>query len=164
MLAKLSDRVTKEAIKLDSLKQYGRWLNLEIAGVPVTNGEGTNFTITEIAEILNVKITPRDISTSHRLQTKNKLKPHFVIVRFIGRDVRNKLHKNRKLAHNADFSNLSMKDENFTQQRKRLFWNMKQKAKQSGYKYCWTVNGNIYVRKSENTDHVFINVIKIWTK
>ena len=32
----------KEAVKLDSLEQYGRRLNLEIAGIPFTEGENTN--------------------------------------------------------------------------------------------------------------------------
>ena len=35
-------RGIKEEEKLDALEQYGRRLNLEIAGVPVRNNENTN--------------------------------------------------------------------------------------------------------------------------
>ena len=88
--AKLSDRDTKEATKRNSLEEYSRRQNLEIAGVLVTNGEDTtNLIVTEIAGLLNAKLTAGDIWTSHRLQTKNKFKPSIIFC-VISRGVRNK--------------------------------------------------------------------------
>ena len=43
-------------------------------------------------------------------------------------------------------------NENLTRPRKKLLWMTKQKAKLADYKYLWTSNGNIFVRKSEETD------------
>lgn len=153
----------KEASKLDSLDQYGRRQNLEIVGIPITKGENTNAIVTEVAELLQVKIAPGDISTSHRLQSKND-KPPSIIVRFVNRDVRNNFYKNRKAAQNVDLSKLSVKgvnhiyvNENLTNFRKRLFWKTKQKAKEAGFKFFWTANGNILARKSEDTDPIPIN-------
>ena len=57
----------KEASKLDALEQYGRRQNLEIVGIPVTSNEDTNAIVQEIAELLQVTISSKDISTSHRL-------------------------------------------------------------------------------------------------
>ena len=37
-------------------------------------------------------------------------------------------------------------NENLTQRRKRLFWNTKQKAKELGYEFFWTQNGQSYTR------------------
>ena len=98
----------KEAAKLDDLEQYGRRQNLEIVGIPVQKDENTNAIVQEVAKLFKVTITASDISTSHRLQTKNELNPPPIIVRFVSRDipVRNKLFSNRRNARNADFSQL----------------------------------------------------------
>jgi len=38
-----------------------------------------------------------------------------------------------------------------------LFWLTKQTAKEKSYKYYWTVNGQIFVRKDDNLDKIAIN-------
>lgn len=35
---------------------------------------------------------------------------------------------------------------------KQLFWLARQKKKTSNFKYVWTSNGNIYVKKDENSN------------
>ena len=104
----LSSQGEKEATKLDDLEQYGRRQNLEIVGIPVQKDENTNAIVQEVAKLLKVTITASDISTSHRLQTKNELKLPPIIVRFVSRDIQNKLFSNRRNARNADFSNFSV--------------------------------------------------------
>ena len=47
-------------------------------------------------------------------------------------------------------------NENLTQRRKRLFWLSKQKAKALGYIYFWTHNGQLFVRKNEESEKIFI--------
>ena len=42
-------------------------------------------------------------------------------------------------------------NENLTQQRKKLFWFAKQKARLDKFKYMWTSNGNTFVRRSKET-------------
>ena len=46
--------------------------------------------------------------------------------------------------------------ENLTQRRKRLFWLSKQKAKEVGYNYFWTHNGQIFVHENEESEQIFI--------
>ena len=99
----------KEAFKLDALEQYGRRQNFEIVGIPVTSNEDTNAIVREIAKLWRVTIVSKDISTSHRLQTKSKSNPPPIIVRFVNRDVRNRIYSNHKNARNADFTKLSIK-------------------------------------------------------
>ena len=48
-------------------------------------------------------------------------------------------------------------NENLTQRRKRLFWLSMQKAKELEYKYFWTQNGQIFVRKNEESEKVLIS-------
>ena len=115
---------------------------MEIVGIPVTSNEDTNAIVQEIAELLQVAISSKDISTSRRLHTKSKSNPPPIIVRFVNRDVRNRIYSNRKNARNADFTKLSIKDvekiiinENLSHLKKKLFWKSKQKAKEAGFKF-----------------------------
>ena len=117
----------------------------------------------EIAKLLQVTISSKNISTSHRLHTKSKSNPSRIIVRFVNRDVRNRIYNNRKNARIADFAKLSIKgvekifiDENLTYLKKKLFRKSKQKAKEAGFKFFWTMNGNVYVRKLEDDKPILI--------
>ena len=159
----ISAQGAKEASKLDAFEQYGQRQNLEIVGIPVTSNEDINAIEREIAELLQVTISSKDISTSYRLQTKSKSNPPPIIVRFVNRDVRNRIYSNRKNSRNAEFTKLSIKgvekifiNENLTYLKKNLFWESKQKAKEAGFKFFWTMNGNVFVRKQEDDKPILI--------
>ena len=57
-------------------------------------------------------------------------------------------------------------NENFTQRRKKLFWNTKQKAKELLYQFFWTNNGQIYARKNDESKKLLIkteiDLEKLW--
>ena len=158
-----------EKEKVDFLDQYGRRLNLEIIGVPFKKGENTNQIVMEVAKLLDITITDDQISTSHRLQPRIKrdntmptVSPP-IIVRFVSRDVGNNVYFNRKLIRTADLKNFSVAGtssifikKNLTQSRKKLFWRAKQIAKCNVFKYYWTTNGNVFVRKSSETTPLLI--------
>ena len=100
--------------------------------MPLKEGENTNEIAIEVAKMHNVFLTPDQISTSHRLQTRPKptnsepaTSPP-IIVRFLSRDVRNQLYANRKLARTANLQEFSLQgamnvyiNENLTQSRKK---------------------------------------------
>ena len=48
-------------------------------------------------------------------------------------------------------------NENLTLLRKRLFWKTEQKVKEAGYKYIWTSNGNIFVKKVDEANPIAVN-------
>ena len=141
-------------------------------GVPYKQGENTNKIVIEVAKLLNVELTQDQISTSHRLQLRkrnNKQNDRTIssvspiIVRFISRDVRNKIFANRKLARAADVKGFSVEDteniyvnENLTRAFKSLFWLVKQKAKANGFQFYWMANGSIYAQKSEESNTLSI--------
>ena len=156
--------------KIDWLEQYGRRKNLEIAGVTQQPNENTNSLVIEVARLLNVVMPPDHIPTSHRLpkkpnhSTKDSVCPPSIIVRNTNRDTRNKMFANRKFICNLDLKQFSVPEtekifinENLTQTRKKLFWQIKQKAKKEEWKYYWTVIGNIFVKKH---DEVACNINK----
>ena len=162
--AALKTQEIKESIKVDELEQYGRRQNLEILGVPEKEDENTNAIVLEVAKMLDVDIMSSHISTSHRLPKKkassrNNSGSFPIIVRFTSRDIRNQIYANRKKARFVDLKNFSVSDtknifvnENLTPTRKQLFWKTKQEVKNNSWKYIWTHNGNIFVKKDDNAN------------
>ena len=160
--AALKTQEIKDSIKVDELEQYGRRQNLEIVGVPEKEDENTNAIVLEVAKMLDVDIMSSHISTSHRLPKKkassrNNSGSSPIIVRFTSRDIRNQIYANRKKARFVDLKNFSVSDtknifvnENLTPTRKQLFWKTKQEVKNSSWKYFWTHNGNVFVKKDDN--------------
>ena len=158
------------AVKVDAIEPYGRRQNLEIVGIPYVEGENTNEIVTEVAKLIEVDVKPEDISTSHRLPVRSSpdnstRKPPAIIVRLVGRDIRNKIFANRKLTRNLDLEKISVKgteqlfiNENLTQQRKKLLWLAKQKMKATDFKFIWTSNGSTFVRKSVTSDPINIKL------
>ena len=63
----VTEKEVKGSEKIDALEQYRRHQNLEIIGIPETKGEGTNKLVTEVTKLLNVEVTPDQMSTSYRL-------------------------------------------------------------------------------------------------
>ena len=54
--SKIEDKNMKADEKVDALEQYGRRQNLEIVGIPYTEGENTNHIVTELAKLVEVEI------------------------------------------------------------------------------------------------------------
>ena len=74
---------------------------------------------------------------------------------------------NRKFIRNLDLKQFSVVEtekifinKNLTQTRKKLFWQTKQKAKKEEWKYYWTVNINIFVKKHDNANAVLIKNVQ----
>ena len=133
--ASLEVHGTNESKKVDALEQYGRRLDLEIAGVPVKDNENTNHIVVEVAKLANVEITKDQISTFHRLVAKPKRNaidqaarsPPPITVRFICRDIRNRLYANRQNLRNANLKHFATDgtnhfyiNENLIRYRKKL--------------------------------------------
>ena len=146
---------------------YGRRQNLEIIGVPVTEKENTAEIVMEVAKALYVPISRSDISIAHRLPMKpspneNQLpQPPAIIARFVNRTIRNNLYSRRKETDKIDFSKFSVIEtrrlfinENLSQLRKKLFCEAKQRVKDADFRFIWTNNGNMYVRKSESSNSI----------
>ena len=153
---------------------------MELQGVPVGKDEDVTQITLDLISKLDVDIKEEDILIAHRLPVKqryghglpvkqrygrtrlNKPVNHStIIVRLVSRQIRNEIYDKRFNAKIIeDFPVEGMEklfiNENLTQRRKRLFWLSKQKAKELEYKYFWTQNGQIFVRKNEESENVLI--------
>ena len=138
--------------------------------MPFTKNEEVTQITLDLLNKLEVDIDEEDISIVHRLPVKQRFgrtrfdKPAnhpTIIVRLVSRQKRNETYAKRFNAKSiAEFPVKRMAhlfvNENLTQRRKRLFWLSKQKAKElAGYNYFWTHNGQIFVRKNEESE-IFI--------
>ena len=160
----------EDEIKIDELEQYDRRQNLELQGVPEMPNEDVTQITMKLASSIGVDLDKEEISIAHRLPQKKRIgktrssndKKHpTIIVRFVSRTKRNEIYARRFKAKDVEtfpvenMENLYI-NENLTQRRKRLFWLTKQKAKELGYSFIWTNNGQIYVRETEESEKMHI--------
>ena len=158
----LNMRSLEDSLKMDDLEQYNRRLNLQFEGVPQKKDENVKKIVLDLVKKLDVDISESQISIAHRLPIKhvqNVAKPSAhpsIIARFTNADIRNEIYSKRRKVR--DFSSFPIPEmtslfinENLTQSKKKLFWLTKQKAKELNFKFIWTNNGRIFVRKNEES-------------
>ena len=136
----------------------------------MTKNEDVMKITLDMTKKLDVDIEEEDISIAQRLPQKrrlgrtkaNKATNHpTIIVRLVSRLKHNEIYANRFKAKDiegfpVDGMEKMFINENLTQRRNRLLWNTKQKAKELGYKFFWTHNGQIYTRKDEESEKIYI--------
>ena len=160
----------EDHLKIDEVEQYDCRQNLELKDVPMTKNEDVMKITLDLIRKLDVDIEEEDISITHRLPQKrrldrtraNKATNHpTIILRLVSRLKRNEIYANRFKAKDiegfpVDGMEKVFINENLTKRRKRLFWNTKQKANELGYKFFCTHNGQIYARKDEESEKIYM--------
>ena len=153
--------------KIDDLEQYGRRLNLEFDRIPEQKEENVTNIVLDIAKKLNVDASSSDISIAHHLPPKRHNQrdgsslPPTIIAQFTNKRIRNAIYSRRKEAKNIkdcpvpEMTKLFV-NENLTHYRKKLFWSTKRAAKANNYKFFWTANGKILVKKDDNAPVIAI--------
>lgn len=146
----------------DELAQYLRRDCLEISGVKPNAEYSSEAIVESIGKVLKVKIEEKDISTAHPLPTFNKDALPKIIVKFTRRNVRNKFYAERKtlagknLKDNPHVRKFLVGDsiyisESLTPRRKKLYGNINKFRKKLKWKFIWSHNGRIYIKKNEGT-------------
>ena len=164
--------VTRE--ELNELQQYSRRNNIEISGIPQHEGENTDDIVMKIAGAVGVKVTPEDIDISHRLPRRHQdqrgqVQHPPIIVKFTRRTIRNKIYYSRQQLKDKTPRQLHLDDqstnriyinENLTPTTKRLFHQVNERRKHLKWKFIWTSNGKIYVRKNEDAESIMISSLQ----
>lgn len=148
-------------------QQWFRLNNLEIVGVPETRTEVTCEVVLEVAKHLGVEVNPGEVEFAHRVQPRvlaSAERGRAIVVRF-----RNRFTKDRLVAAARRSKNLTAKDlglgdnsriyinEHLTKLNKALLRDCKMKAKELCYKYVWTKNCRIYMRKNDTSPPQLVN-------
>ena len=92
----LPAQVQTQNVELDRLQQYSRRENIRVFGIADTADEKTNDIIVKVAGDMGVDITERDISVSHRIGQKTGTKPRPIIAKFVRRDTKTAIMRNKR--------------------------------------------------------------------
>lgn len=148
-----------EELKLEivDLKQYTRRANFEISCLPETDNEDLIQVMTKIQEILEIDLV-QDIVAIHRVPTYSKDKPKPIICQLKSKAVRDDfLKKARSLNLSAKSVNPRLLEvpiyfnEHLAPELKQLFFLARKYKQENHYKYCWSRDGKIFLRKDESS-------------
>ena len=125
-------------------------------GVPISSYENPNQLANSLACI---EIDDRHIAAAHKLPDSKKVKNR-LIVKFIQRNKREELYKNRKNLVGKNISHLpSIEDgngkifinESLTSYCKRLFARIREYRRKNNAKYLWTSNCKIMLKVNDTS-------------
>lgn len=141
-------QVLKLTQELNELQQYSRRLNMEVHGLPFAEGEDLLTKLQDLAQRLNLPaLSNSDIENLHRLPPRPNKIPA-TLIKFSRKSVKTAwLAKRGKLReHDMDIKFF----DNLTALNKKLMWLAKSKARELNYRFVWSSDGKVFVRKEPN--------------
>lgn len=163
--------IKKEVKELQSsiieLKQYSRRCNIEVSNLPECENENMATILTKIDELSNTAIM-ENLVVAHRIPTFNKANPKSIIIQVKSKPARDEILKklkNRKLMasniNNRFPDNMPIyANEHLTPELKRLFSQARKFKIENNFKFCWTRDGKIFLRKDESSSILRIHTIE----
>ncbi|XP_077491767.1 uncharacterized protein LOC144102349 [Amblyomma americanum] len=142
---------------MSELEQYSRINNVEVKGVPTTQGENCVAIIEEIGKKIECPVTTEDIDVAHPVPAKED---ENIIVRFYSREKKTEFVKKAKKARittssigfTAPILDKSVYvNDHLTPENKRLFAKALALKKEKGWKFVWVDNCRIKARKTEDS-------------
>ena len=162
----LGQRVRNLEFDHDALEQYTRKFNVEVHGIPECEGENLADIIIKIGQKISVDIISQDIDIVHRLRkTAPTTKP--IIVRFTSYRKKREFYQARFNLKTAKISEIIESvqheveariyiNENLTRRRQELLAKARKMRKAKNLVRVWTVDGKVFVRKTEESRPVRI--------
>lgn len=138
-----------------------------IPRVPKENKDTLYSYITELSKCLSITLHPGDIRDVYRVPNKKDPLKTTIIAEFSNTQLKSKFlytarnyNKNKKLTiHNVgvenNFSALYL-SECLTAKSRRLHFLARDFSKSENFKYCWTSNGNVYIKKEDSSEYIYI--------
>ena len=144
-------RASNDQLKSEvrQVQQYSRVSNIQINGLKLTDfKQCEQEVINYIDKTFQTQVTPAEIDACHTVQTRRNQEIRPIIVRFVSRKTKEKViaAAKRNRTNNGVYFN-----DHLTRYNQFLFKScIKLKiAKGGSFKYLWTRNGNIYLRKED---------------
>lgn len=149
-------------------QQWTRLQNVELVGIPENKQEDATEVARKLFENIGVHIAPEDVEFAHRIQPRRPTsakRGRAIIVRLKQRATKDQVvaaaRKRRTITAKdiglGDESNLIYVNEHLTRENKNLLASCKLKAKESAYKYIWTKNCRIFIRKNDTSPPILIS-------
>ncbi|CAG9793567.1 unnamed protein product [Diatraea saccharalis] len=160
-------------LRLDVMEQQSRSSNVEIQCLPEHKGENLVSTVMNIGKVISCSIAESNIHRVTRIAKLNASsnRPKSIIVQFNSPRIRDsflaasiKFNKNKKPEDrlNSSLIGIGGKRENvyivdhLSPKNKSLHAAARLKAKELSYRYVWVRKGRIYMRKTEDSDYIYI--------
>lgn len=150
-------------------QQYSRLQNIEIIGIPEIKDECAENIVVKIANHAGLQITKSDLEFAHRVQAKrpDKNRPRAIIVRLKNRQVKDSILSAARKCRSLSTSDIGYGgtpqkifiNEHLIQTTKNLLKMCKARGKELAYKFTWTKNCRIYMRKDETSPAVLITSV-----
>lgn len=161
----LGNQVSAYKMQLENLEQYNRNRNVEITGVPEVAEERMSDIVGKLSHISGVTVDmSKDIQAMHRVPTKNEKGPKPIIMQFSNRQLRDSFLQKSKKSYikSTDFVQgipitKIYVNEHLTPYNRNLLYQAK-KLREKGYKFVWTVDGKVFIKKSESERSV-----RVWS-
>lgn len=157
------------------IEKLSRERNIEIQAVPEKRGENIVSIVKALCETVQLPISDSDIHACRRVAKMDAAskRPRNIVVTLKSPRLRdsvisavhryNKEHKDRKLNSKqlgiTDINNQIYVSEHLSPECKQLYAAARRSAKDKNYTYCWVKYGQIYLRKSDNTDAIRVNSV-----
>ncbi|KAH9378818.1 hypothetical protein HPB48_016468 [Haemaphysalis longicornis] len=173
LVSKQSEEISELRKGADDAEQYSWLPNMKIQGLPQKSKEDILSLFADLAQKLEVPFEDSDVETIHRLPAKREGEP-VVPIRFVNKMLKEKWissrAKLRLLLESKDALPMFFCD-NLTGFYKKLFWAEKQKCLEMEYKFVWSKNCEIFVRKIKGAPLIRINgfaeldrLVRQWTQ
>ena len=105
----------------------------------------------------NINVTSEDINVCHSIPTRIHDSKSVHVVKFISRKKKIDILRVKKTLDFQHEGNQIFINEHLLANNRRHFLNAMMKKQQLNYKFLWTRNGFVYMRKAENSPIIFIN-------
>ena len=156
-----SKKIEELEAKYDDAEQYSRKFNLEIDGVPESEGEDVSNIVLDLAETVEVDLQEEDIDMCHRFY-KGEGKARPIIVKFSNYTSKSEMYSARFSLRNLDLaakfgSEKIFINENLTTRRATLYAKVRRKVKTLAQWKMWTTDGKIFVKKALTGHRIRIN-------
>lgn len=145
--------------KVSEVEQYSRVNNIELKGIPCTQGENCADIIKAIGAKISCPIVDTDLDIVHRVPVRAEGRTPNLIARFCSRSKKQEfLSKARKARLNTKDLNFSgtesypvYANDHLTPENKRLFAKALALKKETEWKFLWTDNGRIKARQWDDS-------------
>lgn len=164
----LKEEVGELKSRVMDLEQYSRRDNLEIFGVPYTNGEDLFYIMNKIAAHIGVPFAATDISTIHRMP-KTRRGPHPpIIARFVRRCTKDRWISGAKknqgkltaaVLHESFEATFVFVNEHLTVGNKAILGRARQMKREKMLAFVWIKDGRVLVRKTEQGPVTYVKAL-----
>ena len=161
----MKEETTSLSSQVDFLERNLKGKNLEIVGVPFVKNENVGDLALKVLTNIDPQLNKEDIESARRLMKKDKNNVTIygpILARFKNIGKRNYIFRNKKNLAEArpNLVNGSVKkifiNENLTPKNKKIFYHANCFKKQNNWRFVWTANGMVFLRKTESSDAVLV--------